>query len=95
VALKDELVSEDFYHIREKWDARDGLRVPADTSIKLSNDAVKISGAVLYADIADSTKMFKRDQTLLRLKSTKHFYVVLRALFSPKAELSPLTTVTE
>jgi class 3 adenylate cyclase len=57
VGLKDELVSEIDIIYRESWATRDGYVVPADTSIKLSNDAVKLNGAVLYADIADSTKM--------------------------------------
>jgi class 3 adenylate cyclase len=57
VGLREELESEIVTIFRESWTTRDGNVVPDDTSIKLSNDAVKISGTVLYADIADSTKM--------------------------------------
>lgn len=57
MGLKDELTSEIDTIFHDAWTTRDGNVVPIDTSIKLSNDAVKIDGAVLYADIADSTKM--------------------------------------
>jgi class 3 adenylate cyclase len=36
---------------------RDGQVVPGEDSIALNNDAVKIQGTVLYADISDSTKL--------------------------------------
>jgi class 3 adenylate cyclase len=38
-----------------KWQTRDGLVVPEAESIRLGNDAVKLDGTVLYADMADST----------------------------------------
>jgi class 3 adenylate cyclase len=57
VGLKDELSSEIEAIYRDAWTTRDGYVVPTDTSVTMSNDAVKIEGAVLYADIADSTKM--------------------------------------
>ena len=57
MGLKDELVIEIDTIFAEKWDVRQGYVVPTETSIKLSNDAVKVDGVVLYADIADSTKM--------------------------------------
>ena len=40
-----------------KWQERDGNVVPEDDSLTLSNDAVKIEATVLYADLADSTKL--------------------------------------
>lgn len=39
------------------WKARDGLVIPEPESIRLGNDAVEISGTVLYADLADSTQL--------------------------------------
>src|ERR1700737_1197460 len=39
------------------WSERDGTVVPTDTNLKLGNDAVKLSATVLYADLADSTKL--------------------------------------
>ena len=42
---------------RAKWDERDGNVVPDDDSLTLGNDAVKLAATVLYADLADSTKL--------------------------------------
>jgi class 3 adenylate cyclase len=37
------------------WISRDGRKVPEAEDVKLGNDAVKIEGSVLYADLKDST----------------------------------------
>lgn len=42
------------------WTSRDGQKVPETEDIGLSNDAVKIEGAVLYADLAESTALVQR-----------------------------------
>jgi class 3 adenylate cyclase len=56
--LKDDLTSEVKAIFAGTWTERDGTVVPDDTSVKLNmNDAVKINGTVLYADLADSTKL--------------------------------------
>lgn len=39
------------------WQERDGQKVPEAEEIKLGNDAVKILGTVLYADLAGSTDL--------------------------------------
>lgn len=39
----------------KKWNTREGRQVPAAEDIALGNDAVTLSGTVLYADMADST----------------------------------------
>jgi class 3 adenylate cyclase len=57
MGLKDDLskqVAEVFSTI---WKERDGTVVPTDQSVKLGNDAVKLDATVLYADMADSTKL--------------------------------------
>jgi class 3 adenylate cyclase len=41
----------------ENWSTRDGQKVPSSEDLKLSNDAVKLEGAVLYADLTASTKL--------------------------------------
>ena len=38
-----------------KWVTRDGRKVPEAEDVQLGNDAVKIKGTVLYADLTDST----------------------------------------
>lgn len=39
------------------WTTRDGQKVPSSEDVKLGKDAVKLDGAVLYADLAASTKL--------------------------------------
>jgi class 3 adenylate cyclase len=55
MALKDDLANEVTAVFRSAWSQRDGNVVPADESLKLSNDAIKLTATVLYADLADST----------------------------------------
>jgi class 3 adenylate cyclase len=57
MALKDDLQTRAAEIFSQRWTTRDGTVVPDDTSIKLSNDAVKLNGTILYADLADSTKL--------------------------------------
>jgi len=57
VGLKDELEQQISAIYRAKWDERDGNVVPGDNSLTLGNDAVKLKATVLYADLADSTKL--------------------------------------
>ena len=38
-----------------KWQTRDGRKVPEAEEVRLGNDAVTMAGTVLYADMADST----------------------------------------
>jgi class 3 adenylate cyclase len=42
---------------RENWETREGKKVPELEDLKLSNDAVELDAVVLYADLAESTKM--------------------------------------
>jgi class 3 adenylate cyclase len=58
MALKDDLAAWVNEIISSAWTARDGNVVPDDTSkLGLKNEAITINGTVLYADLADSTKM--------------------------------------
>ena len=41
--------------LKTKWATRDGYVVPEAEDVQLGNDAVKLTGTVLYADLADST----------------------------------------
>jgi class 3 adenylate cyclase len=43
-----------------KWVSRKGILVPEPEDISLGNDAVKLEGSVLYADMADSTALVDR-----------------------------------
>ena len=57
MALKEELEASVGKIFRESWTERDGQIVPAPEDIRLGNDAVKLVGTVLYADMADSTQL--------------------------------------
>jgi len=57
MGLKDDLKAQVTTIFKSVWTERDGTVVPADDSIQLGNDAVKLDATVLYADMADSTRM--------------------------------------
>lgn len=57
MGLKDDLDVEIQEIFKTEWDIRDGTVVPDDTSVTFGNDAVKITATVLYADMADSTRL--------------------------------------
>ncbi len=57
MALKEELEEAVGNIFRESWTERNGQKVPTPENLKLGNDAVKLDGTVLYADMADSTKL--------------------------------------
>ena len=42
---------------KEKWSTREGKKVPESEDLALGNDAVKLDGTVLYADLDDSTNL--------------------------------------
>lgn len=43
----------------EQWKSRDGQKVPEPEDVGLGNDAVKLKGTVLYADLSDSTGLVR------------------------------------
>jgi class 3 adenylate cyclase len=57
MALKQDLEAEVKKIFSESWESRPGRVVPVPTDLGLGNDAVKLDATVLYADIADSTKL--------------------------------------
>lgn len=57
MALADDIRKEVKDILSTKWKERDGQKVPEAEDIKLGNDAVKLTGTVLYADLAESTAM--------------------------------------
>lgn len=57
MALTDDLKTQVTQIFKEKWTERDGTKVPEPEDLKLSNDAVKLEGTVLYADLAESTAL--------------------------------------
>jgi class 3 adenylate cyclase len=59
MALTGTLKAEVEKFFSDVWTTRDGRVVPEATDLKLSNDAVKLDGAVLYADLAESTNLVR------------------------------------
>ena len=57
MSLGDDLQTEVKKIFREVWTPRDGRIVPESEDIKLGNDAVKLDGTVLYADLDGSTNL--------------------------------------
>jgi len=57
MALKDDLENEVATIFRATWSKRDGYVVPESDDLQLGNDGVKLSAAVMYADMADSTQL--------------------------------------
>ncbi len=57
MSLKDDLGAQVKKIFKEQWSERDGKVVPEPGDLKLSNDAVKLDGVVLYADMSESTKL--------------------------------------
>src|SRR5438093_618003 len=48
---------------RESWSVRDGQKVPESEDLQLGNDAVRLDGTVLYADLDGSTDMVNKKKS--------------------------------
>ena len=54
-----------------QWTTRDGQKVPEADDLAAGNDAVTLSGTVLYADLAESTSLVKSESSMSLLRSTR------------------------
>ena len=57
MALADDLYSKVVEIFSTNWKEREGRQVPEPEDVQLGNDAVNLDGAVLYADLAESTDL--------------------------------------
>ncbi|WP_437956625.1 adenylate/guanylate cyclase domain-containing protein [Sorangium sp. So ce119] len=57
MALADDLNSKVIEIFATNWKERQGRQVPEAPEVQLGNDAVTLQGAVLYADLAESTEL--------------------------------------
>ena len=95
MGLSDELNKYLLDVYKAKWDERDGNVVPDDDSLTLGNDAVKLSATVLYADLADSTKLVDGHAPFFAAEMYKTFlYCAASDHSGVKTEPSPRMTVT-
>lgn len=53
----NEILSEISRILKDPWSIREGRKVPDTDSLQLGNDAVTLEATVIYADMADSTKL--------------------------------------
>ena len=60
MGIVNDLTTEVTSILATRWESRDGRMVPEAENVKLGNDAVKLYGTVLYADLADSTGLVKQ-----------------------------------
>jgi class 3 adenylate cyclase len=61
MSLVDELERDisEIFDFKDKWNIREGVKVPEPEDIRLGNDAIELEAAVLYADLEDSTSLVK------------------------------------
>ncbi len=55
--MEDQLKAEVSSILQRSWDMRDGNVTPDTTGVSLSNGAVRLEGAVLYADLSQSSQL--------------------------------------
>jgi len=60
MALHEDLTSTVLQIFKSSWTVRQATAVPIPERLSMGNDAVRIEGAVLYADISDSTGLVDR-----------------------------------
>jgi len=72
MALLDDLTKEVTSILKLPWNSRDGQVVPTPDSVALADGAVKLRATMLYADLADSTKLAMRNK-LMAAKVFKSF----------------------
>jgi len=73
MSLADDLRSQVAKFYAEQWTTRDGQKVPEADEVRLGNDAVRLDGTVLYADLVESTKLVSDRQASLAAEVYKAF----------------------
>lgn len=73
MSLKNDLENQVNKIFKEQWSKRDGRTVPDPSDLKLSNDAVKLDGVVLYADMSESTKLVDSNEAFFAAEVYKSF----------------------
>jgi class 3 adenylate cyclase len=57
----------------EQWETRNGTVVPEAEDVGLGNEAVKLEGTVLYADLADSTMLVEKETASFAAEIYKNY----------------------
>jgi len=82
MAIADDIRAEVKTIFKSAWTERDGQVVPEAEDLKLTNDAVKLKGAVLYADLADSTEMVNTKKAPFAAEVYKTFLITACRIIS-------------
>jgi len=61
--------------LRTRWETRNGNVLPDAEDVQLGNDAVKLQGTVLYADLADSSGLVKNHSETFATEIYKSFLI--------------------
>ena len=75
MSFAEELRKEVDSIIRTRWVTRKGYVVPDAEDVQLGNDAVKLQGTVLYADLAESSGLVKNHSETFAAEIYKSFLV--------------------
>lgn len=73
MSVKDDITKEVKSIFKDQWDLRDGKVIPTEDSLSLKNEGIKIKAAVLYADLADSTEIVKKNDPTTAAEIYKSF----------------------
>ncbi len=89
MGLGDNLNAEVMKILKERWSERQGRVVPESDDLKLGNDAVTLTGTVLYADLDDSTKLVDTKKPWFAAEVYKCFLAcAARIIRSESAEIT-------
>ena len=75
MAFRDDLNAEVNKIFQERWTTRAGRVVPEPDNLKLANDAVKLHGTVLYADLDESTALVNTKTAMFAAEIYKTYLV--------------------
>jgi len=88
MSLKDDLEKSVDQIISTTWAKRDGRVVPeSDDSLKFIHDAVMLDATFLYADLADSTALARRDKFLAAEVFQAFLNSISRVMLSERGEI--------
>ncbi len=73
MSLEDELIQRVSDIFSQQWTERNGQVIPSSETVKLSNDTVKLTGTILYADMSESTKLVDTKNPLFAAEIYKSF----------------------
>jgi len=82
MGLLDQLSQDVQDTISQAWDARQGQKVPSSAEVTLSGGAVELDATLLYADMADSSKMAKELDRRVAAKIFKSFLATTARLIN-------------